>query len=180
MPGVPTSTLQLLLQRRNAPAQFVYGIIEMTDCILQAINSSIQVSISALTGRKCPYISHDSFIGPAFFARICRCHDAPRPLCPDKLRPVTASLGSGALDDPLQLSKNIRCFSNAPRLCSNACSSDSAISEGWPVSSAYLTISRWRAVWTANSAICRLACARCAKRNQARAKPSRVARAFSS
>jgi hypothetical protein len=50
-------------------------------------------------------------------------------LCPDKLRPVTASLGSGALDDPLQLSKNIRCFSKRRRLPSSASSSDSAISE---------------------------------------------------
>ena len=53
------------------------------------------------------------------------------------------------------------------RLPSSASSSDSAISEGWPVSSACLTITRWRAIWTANSAICRLAGARCAKRNHA-------------
>jgi len=33
---------------------------EMTDCILEAINSSIQAYISALTGRLCPSISsHD-------------------------------------------------------------------------------------------------------------------------
>jgi hypothetical protein len=37
------------------------------------------------------------------------CHDAPCPLRRDQLRPVTASLGGGALDNPLQLSKNIRC-----------------------------------------------------------------------
>jgi hypothetical protein len=120
----------------------------MTDCILEAIYSSTQAYINALTGRMCPSISMNSY-RPRFIARICLCHDAPRPLCRDRLRPVTASLGSGELDDPLQLSKNIRCFSNAPRLCSSACRSDSAISEGWPVSSAYLTISRWRAVWTA-------------------------------
>jgi hypothetical protein len=46
---------------------------------------------------------------------------------------------------------NRRCFSNAPRLPSNAWSSDCAISEDWPVSSAYLTITRWRAIWTFNS-----------------------------
>jgi hypothetical protein len=149
----------------------------MTDCILEAVNSSTQAYVSALTGRMCPPISHDSFIGPAFFARICLCHDAPRPLCPDKLRPVTASLGSEALDDPLQLSKNIRCFSNRRRLPSSVSSSDSAISERWPVSSACLTITRWRAIWIVNSAMCRLASARCAKRDQACAKPSRVARA---
>ena len=41
----------------NAPAQFVYDIVEMTDCILEAINSSIQAYINALTGRLCPSIS---------------------------------------------------------------------------------------------------------------------------
>jgi len=35
---------------QNAPAQFVYDIVEMTDCIPEAINSSIQAYISALTG----------------------------------------------------------------------------------------------------------------------------------
>jgi hypothetical protein len=60
--------------------------------------------------------------------------------------------------DPLQRSRNIRCFSNMRRLASNASSSDSAISEPWPVSSASLTITRWLAIWTANSAMCRLAC----------------------
>ena len=103
------------------------------------------------------------------------CYDAPRPLCRDKLRPIAASPGGTALDDPLQLSRNIRCFSNMRTLPSSASSSDSAISVRWPVSSACLTITRWRASWTANSAICRLACARCAKRNQACAWPSRVA-----
>jgi len=147
----------------------------MTDCILEAINSNIQLSISALTRRQCPSISHDSF------ARICLCHDAPRPLRRDKLRPVTASLSNGGRwITRWQLSKNIRCFSNAPRLSSSAWSSDSAISERWPVSNPCLTISRWRATWTANSAICRLASARCVKRNQACARPSRVARASSS
>jgi len=107
-------------------------------------------------------------------------HDAPCPLRRDKIRPLTASPGGRALDDPLQLSKNIRCFSNMRRLPSSASSSDSAISERWPVFSASLTIARWRAIWTANSAICRLACARYAKRNQACARPSRVARASSS
>ncbi len=43
----------------RAPAQFVYDIIEMTDCILEAINSSTQAYISALMGRFCPSISHD-------------------------------------------------------------------------------------------------------------------------
>ena len=114
----------------------------MTDCILEAINSNIQLSISALTRRQCPSISHDSF------ARICLCHDAPRPLRPDKLRPVTASLSNGGRwITRWQLSKNIRCFSNAPRLSSSAWSSDSAISERWPVSSAYLTITRWRTIY---------------------------------
>src|SRR6266566_10003722 len=59
-----------------------------------------------------------------------------------------------------ELSKNTRCFSNMRRLPSSASSSDSAISEPWPVSSACLTITRWRASWTVNSAICRLACER--------------------
>jgi hypothetical protein len=31
----------------------------MTDCIFEAINSNMQASISALTGRKCPSIPHD-------------------------------------------------------------------------------------------------------------------------
>ena len=57
----------------------------------------------------------------------------------------------------LQLSKNIRCFSNMRRLPSSASSSDTAISERWPVSSACFTITRCRRIWTANSAICRLA-----------------------
>jgi len=35
----------------------------MTDFIFEAINSNMQASISALTGRQCPSISHDSFIG---------------------------------------------------------------------------------------------------------------------
>jgi hypothetical protein len=48
---------ELILQRRNAPAQFVYDIIEMTDCILEAINSATQAYISALTGRLCSSIS---------------------------------------------------------------------------------------------------------------------------
>jgi hypothetical protein len=95
-------------------------------------------------------------------------HHSPCPLCRDKLRPVTRR---GA--DPLKLSKNIRCFSNRRRLPSSASSSDSAISGRWPVSSACLTITRWRTIWTYNSAMCRLACARCAKRDQACAKPSR-------
>jgi hypothetical protein len=44
----------------RAPAQFVYDIIEMTDCILEAINSSTQAHISALVGRLCPStLSHD-------------------------------------------------------------------------------------------------------------------------
>src|SRR5262249_1599151 len=34
-----------------------YDIVEMTDCILEAINSSRQASISGLTGRQCPSIS---------------------------------------------------------------------------------------------------------------------------
>jgi hypothetical protein len=50
--------LWLLLQRRNAPAQFVYDIVKMTDCILELINSAMQANISALTGRQCPSISH--------------------------------------------------------------------------------------------------------------------------
>src|SRR5262249_26225794 len=96
---------------------------------------------------------------PAFFPGICLCHDAPYPLRRDKRRPVAASPGGRALETRCNLSKNIRCFSNMRRLPSSASSSDSAISERWPVSSARLTITRWRAIWTANSAICRLACA---------------------
>jgi hypothetical protein len=61
----------------------------------------------------------------------------------------------------LQLSKNVRCFSNAPRLSTSAWSSDSTISERWPVSSACLTITRWRTICTFNSAMCPLAWARC-------------------
>jgi hypothetical protein len=53
----------------------------------------------------------------------------------------------------MELSKNIRCFSNMRRLPSSALSSDSAISERWPVSSACLAITRWRASWTVNSAM---------------------------
>src|SRR5215813_1318961 len=53
--------LCLLLQRRNAPVQFVYDIVEMTDCILEAVNSSIQAYITALTGRLGPSISHYRF-----------------------------------------------------------------------------------------------------------------------
>src|SRR5262249_20581352 len=53
-----------VLQRRNAPAQFVYDIVEMTDCILEAMNSSTQAYISALTGRLCPSISHDWLSAP--------------------------------------------------------------------------------------------------------------------
>ena len=34
----------------------------MTDFIFEAINSNMQASISALTGRQCPSVSHDSFI----------------------------------------------------------------------------------------------------------------------
>src|SRR5262245_26026992 len=49
----------MLLQHRNARAQFGYDIIEMTDCIFEAINSNMQVYISALTGRQCLSISHD-------------------------------------------------------------------------------------------------------------------------
>src|SRR5262249_5988726 len=74
-----------------------------------------------------------------------------------------------------KLSKNIRCFSNMRTLPSSASSSDSAISERWSVSSACLTITRWRAIWTANSAICRLASARCAKPDQACAHADGVA-----
>ena len=47
------------MQIVNPVVQFVYDIVAMTDCILEAINSSIQVYISALTGRLCPSISHD-------------------------------------------------------------------------------------------------------------------------
>jgi hypothetical protein len=63
-------------------------------------------------------------------------YDAACPLRRDRLRPVTASSGG-------ELSKNIRCFSNIRRLPSSASSSDSAISEPWPVSSICLTIARW-------------------------------------
>jgi hypothetical protein len=53
----------------------------------------------------------------------------------------------------LQLSKNVRCFLNMRRLASSASSSDIAISERWPVLSACLTITRWRLIWTVNSAM---------------------------
>src|SRR5262249_7795037 len=105
------------------------------------------------------------------------CHDALHARCV-----VTGfglsrqSPGGRAVDDPLQPEQNIRCFSNNRRLPSSESSSDSAIAEPWPVSSGCLTIARWAAIWTANSAICRLACARCAKRNQTCAWPSRVTR----
>jgi hypothetical protein len=33
--------------------------IEMTDCILEAVNSSTHAYIGALTGRMCPPTSHD-------------------------------------------------------------------------------------------------------------------------
>jgi hypothetical protein len=84
----------------------------------------------------------------------------PRGCLGDKLRPVASSPGSKALEIRCKLSKSIRCFSNMRRLASSASSSDSATSERWLVSSACLTITRWVAIWTANSAICRLACAR--------------------
>ena len=58
--------MMFLLQRRNALAQFVYGIVEMTDCILEAllepINSIIQAFIDAFMG---------AFIG-AVRGRLCR------------------------------------------------------------------------------------------------------------
>ena len=57
------STISIPAQRRNAPAQFVYDIVEMTDCILEAINSSTQAYISALTGRLCPSISSLDCVG---------------------------------------------------------------------------------------------------------------------
>src|SRR5215472_7391485 len=60
-------SMMLLLQRRNALAQFVYGIVEMTDCILEAllepINSIIQAFIDAFTGRRCRSIWHDWLSG---------------------------------------------------------------------------------------------------------------------
>jgi hypothetical protein len=59
------------------------------------------------------------------------CHDAPCPLRRDE--PVAASPGGRALNDRLQLSKNIRCFSNMRMLPWSASSSDSAISKRWPV-----------------------------------------------
>src|SRR5262245_47633500 len=48
-----------------------------------------------------------------------------------------------------------RCFSKARRLPSSAWSIDSASSEDWPVSSACLSITRWRRIWLFNSAMCR-------------------------
>ena len=62
--------------------------------------------------------------------------------------PSRARGGSGRLDDPFNSDgqcfnrsrTNSRCFSNALRLSSSAWSIDSAISEGWRVSSVYLTI----------------------------------------
>src|SRR5262249_41781263 len=35
--GWSARSMMLLLRRRNALAQFVYGIVEMTDCILEAL-----------------------------------------------------------------------------------------------------------------------------------------------
>ena len=67
MPAVITQAIffrrrhRLVYQRRKPPAQFVYDIVEMTDCILEAINSNMQAYISALTGRQCPSISQTSY-----------------------------------------------------------------------------------------------------------------------
>jgi len=55
--GWSARSMMLLLERRNALAQFVYDIVEISDCILEAINSIIQAYISALTGRLRPSIS---------------------------------------------------------------------------------------------------------------------------
>src|SRR5215472_9922432 len=67
-------SMMFLLQRRNALAQFVYCIVEMTDCILEAIlepiNSIIQAFIDAFMGA---FI--DAFMGAfigAFTGRRCR------------------------------------------------------------------------------------------------------------
>jgi len=68
---VSARSMMLLLQRRNALAQFVYCIVEMTDCILEAIlepvNSIIQAFIGtlmgAVTGRLCRSIWHDWLSG---------------------------------------------------------------------------------------------------------------------
>src|SRR5262249_47290453 len=61
--GWSARSMMLLLQRRNALAQFVYDIVEMTGCIfeaiLEAINSIRQACISALRGRLCRSIWHD-------------------------------------------------------------------------------------------------------------------------
>ncbi len=71
----------------NAPAQFVYDIIEMTDFIFEAINSNMQPSISALTGRQCPSISHDSFIDRKVVL-IFRADERRRESGPTKLAPT--------------------------------------------------------------------------------------------
>ena len=55
---------------------------------------------------------------------------------------------------------SLRCFSNMPRLSSSAWSNDSANSEGWPMSSACLSITRWRSMWAFRSTMCRSAWAR--------------------
>jgi hypothetical protein len=65
---VEFSCFKLLLQRRNATAQFVYDLVKMTDCILEAIleaiNPFIQAFISGLTGRLFPYFSRRPGHGP--------------------------------------------------------------------------------------------------------------------
>jgi hypothetical protein len=100
--------------------------------------------------------------GPRRPSVDCLCHDAPCPLRRDKLRPAAVSSGSRGLDEiRCKLSTSIRCLSKMRRVPSSASSSDSAISEPWPVSSAYLTITRWRTIWIFNSAMCPLAWARC-------------------
>jgi hypothetical protein len=56
-----SSGFGLFFQHRNALAQYAYGIVEMTDCILEvmldAIHSFRHASIIGLTGRLCPSIS---------------------------------------------------------------------------------------------------------------------------
>ena len=75
----------LLLQRRDALAQFVYDFVEMTDCIfeaiLEAINSIRQACISALRGRLCWSIWHE------WLSAVRSCSDpllppSPMVVCP--------------------------------------------------------------------------------------------------
>ena len=81
--------MMLLLQFRNALAQFVYGIVEMTDCVLEAIlepiNSIIQAFIDAFMG---------AFIGAVTGRRRSIWHEWLYPLLAPVLVLEPTSIGS--------------------------------------------------------------------------------------